>query len=260
MYKQKGRNASKQFRPLKTNYNMANLENNSGLQALLPIHGIDRGKATISARALYEFLGLNKSRWSKWYKSNIQDNPYMKEGEDWNPLVLGSNANGSSNMDFEITLDFGKRISMMAKTEKGELARNYFLECERKALAAIAPTHPLSILELMQASVNFHIEQQNKNKEIDNTLAAQQEQIEMLKAKTITSENDYFAIVGYASLTHKKVLLSDAIILGKRATSLCKHMGFITGIIPDPRFGKVKTYPKEVLITVFDEYFKPKND
>ena len=49
--------------------------------------------------------------------------------------------NGNQTLDFAITLDFAKRLAMMAKTEKGEEVRKYFIECEKRL------SKPMSLIE-----------------------------------------------------------------------------------------------------------------
>lgn len=60
----------------------------------------------------------------------------------------------------------------------------------------------------------------------------------------IETAHDHFTVVGYGSLVHKSFPIKEASRIGKRATAICKEAGHATGEIPDPRFGKVKTYPK----------------
>lgn len=89
-----------------------------------------KGKQVISAKDLYEFLGFDKSHWVRWSKKNIVDNPFFIEGEDWDRFALM--VNGNKTTDYAVTIDTAKRISMMARTDKGEEARRYFIECEDK--------------------------------------------------------------------------------------------------------------------------------
>lgn len=88
------------------------------------------GRQVVSARELYEFLGFNKTQWARWSKSNVSDNPFAVENEDW--VGVRHNVEGNETMDYAISIDFAKRLSMMARTEKGEQARKYFIECERR--------------------------------------------------------------------------------------------------------------------------------
>lgn len=41
-------------------------------------------------------------------------------------------ANGNETQDFALSIDFAKKISMMARTEMGEKVREYFLKIERR--------------------------------------------------------------------------------------------------------------------------------
>lgn len=97
---------------------------------LIKIQENDKGQKLVSAKDLYLFLGYDKSQWSRWYKKNIIENQFCFENEDWVSIDIVSN--GNETKDFVLTLDFAKRISMMAKTEKGEEVRKYFIECEKQ--------------------------------------------------------------------------------------------------------------------------------
>lgn len=101
---------------------------------LIKISTDQNGNQTISAKDLYEFLGLDPINYARWAKKYITGNELAREGEDWvffqkeeNPL------GGRPTKDFALTLDFAKRLAMMARSVEGERIRNYFLECERKA-------------------------------------------------------------------------------------------------------------------------------
>lgn len=98
----------------------------------------NKGKKTVSAKELYDFLGLAKSQWKRWFKRNIIENPFALESVDWIGFDIVSNGNTTS--DFAISLDLAKKLSMMAKTEKGEEARNYFLKMEKVAIQSFTPT------------------------------------------------------------------------------------------------------------------------
>jgi hypothetical protein len=67
----------------------------------------------------------------------------------------------------------------------------------------------------------------------------------------------FFSILGYASVIKKRVNTAEAKTIGKMASAICKEHSVNTGIVPDPRYGQVKTYPKEVLDQVFEEFFAP---
>ena len=104
------------------------------------------GKQLVSARDLYVFLGFDTSQWSRWHTKNLIENDFAIENEDYTLLDTKSRSK-----DFALTLDFAKRISMMARTEKGEKIRKYFIECEKiaKDLQEINPKIPTTFREAL---------------------------------------------------------------------------------------------------------------
>ena len=96
---------------------------------LIPVN-YDNDRQTVSAKALYDFLELDKSQWSRWHKKNIEEDTYFTEGVDYVPLDIMSN--GNATKDFQLTIEMAKELSMMARTEKGKQARQYFIELERR--------------------------------------------------------------------------------------------------------------------------------
>lgn len=87
-------------------------------------------KGLVSARELYLGLGMNKTQWSRWSKSNIVENEFFLENTDWVGFDMMSSGNKLS--DYAISLEFAKHIAMMSKTEKSHKYRNYFIQCEKQ--------------------------------------------------------------------------------------------------------------------------------
>jgi len=96
---------------------------------LIPVN-YDNDRQTVSAKALYDFLELDKSQWARWHKKNIEEDTYFAEGVDYVPLDMMSN--GNATKDFQLTIEMAKELSMMARTEKGKQARQYFIELEKR--------------------------------------------------------------------------------------------------------------------------------
>lgn len=97
----------------------------------------------VDAKDLYEALGLNPTQWARWSKQNIQENPFALKGMDYG--VYDSMANtqgGRPTVNYLLSIAFAKKLAMQVRTEKGEQVRNYFLDCERKAINANQPVMP----------------------------------------------------------------------------------------------------------------------
>lgn len=93
--------------------------------------GIDENGMT-TARKLYEFLGMDSRNYSRWVRNNITENEFAEENVDyWVFVVKEENPfGGRPTTDYRLTAGFAKKLSMMAKSEKGEQARRYFVRVE----------------------------------------------------------------------------------------------------------------------------------
>ena len=122
---------------------------------LIPVFQSKIGNITANvcdARTLHAFLDVGKD-FSSWLKSRI-DKYKFQEGQDFMQVVdssapqnggaLKSNSYGDVKIDYHLSLDMAKELSMVENNEKGRQARKYFIDCERKALEAIGQHVPVS--------------------------------------------------------------------------------------------------------------------
>lgn len=86
---------------------------------------------TVDARSLHRELEVNKD-FSDWIKSQIERAQLFK-GEDFEVVPQkGENPlGGRPSIDYALTIDAAKNISMMSATEKGKQVRRYFIEAEK---------------------------------------------------------------------------------------------------------------------------------
>ena len=84
------------------------------------------GRQVCSARELYDFLEV-ETPFHKWIPRMLEYG--FDENIDWTKM---SSENQSYNIEYVLTLDCAKEISMLQRTEKGKEARQYFISCERK--------------------------------------------------------------------------------------------------------------------------------
>lgn len=87
---------------------------------------------TVNARDLHEFLE-SKQDFSTWMKKRISDYGFV-ENKDFIRLHKKMEANNATVIDYHISLDMAKELSMVERNEKGKQARQYFIECERRVL------------------------------------------------------------------------------------------------------------------------------
>jgi len=100
---------------------------------------------TVNARDLHGFLGVGKD-FSTWIKDRIEQYGFVETLD----FVLfpdsGENSGrGRPAKEYAITLDMAKELAMVERNQKGKQARQYFIDCERRAKAAtIDPMQALS--------------------------------------------------------------------------------------------------------------------
>ena len=85
---------------------------------------------TVNARNLYKFLELASGQFARWAKSNIVENKFAEQEVDYegvDTVVEGNNV-----IDYELSIEFAKKLCMVSHTKRGEQARQYFIECERR--------------------------------------------------------------------------------------------------------------------------------
>jgi phage anti-repressor protein len=146
----------------------------------------------ITAKELYEFLELDRSNFSRWCKNSILENDFAESGTDWAQFVAHDKTptGGIVNrVDYRLSIDFAKKLCMVSKSERGEQARNYFIEVEKQ----FKQIHkPLSQLEILAQAAQALVEQEKAIKEIAATQTAQAGRLEQLENKIEKKVTDDF--------------------------------------------------------------------
>lgn len=120
-------------------------------------------------------------------------------------------------------------------------------EVYRQVFHKAAQPRQLTQSEMLLQSVQLMIENEKRVSQLAN-------KVDEIDARTKTRPG-WFTIVGYATLKGVPCGLQLAGGLGRRASQLCKQRGIEPDVIPDPRFGRVKVYPPDILEQVFDQPF-----
>lgn len=125
-------------------------------------------------------------------------------------------------------------------------------------------------INYLEKITRFWIEENNKilspaEQLLENAkrLVAHEKELEQLNARTDALEREqfetkvqvaaliegegYYTIVGYCNQRNKRVDSKVAAQLGKKAAEICKSQNIHIGSASHPLYGKVNTYPQEVL-------------
>lgn len=87
------------------------------------------GNQAVSARDLYDYLEINE-RFSRWFDRMCTYG--LIEDVDYTPYQNVHPLNNQEILDFILTLDCAKEISMIQRSVKGKMARAYFIEAEKR--------------------------------------------------------------------------------------------------------------------------------
>jgi len=196
------------------------------------------GRQLVSARELYDFLEV-KTDFKNWMPRMLEYG--FEEHKDFSSFLTESTG-GRPSKEYALTLDCAKEIAMIQRSDKGKEARQYFIECEKRLKEV---SKPLTQIEILIQSAQLIQAQEQR-------LGLVETKILEIDARTKTTP-DYFTIVGYASMNGMSINLPKASNYGQKASRICKQEGYEKGEIPDPRFGRVYTYPINVLKRVFEE-------
>jgi anti-repressor protein len=143
------------------------------MEHLIKITSSEKGQ-TISAKELYEFLDITTD-FTTWCKRMFEYG--FEEDIDFTP-ILGESTGGRPSMDYALTLDAGKEISMLQRSDKGKTARKYFIECE-KELRTTKPKQ-LSRKELAYMVIEAEEKSERLQLEIDTKHKPRSEFVDLL--------------------------------------------------------------------------------
>ena len=126
-----------------------------------------------TARKLYEFLELAPQNYSRWVKTNILDNEFATENEDYfhSSSMKSEQGRGNFAEDYKLTAHFAKKLSVKGNSEKSEQAREYFTTVEEKVkqkaidIASLSPQLQ-SLYGLIEAQARQELEQKRLAKEV----------------------------------------------------------------------------------------------
>ena len=105
-----------------------------------PVAG--QAQQTVNARELHAFLEV-QTRFNDWIKNRVDEYGFI-ENQDF--ITFTENlVNGGRRIEYALSLDMAKELSMVERNEKGKRARQYFIDCEKRlsgSLNAIPQTLP----------------------------------------------------------------------------------------------------------------------
>ena len=115
----------------------------TNLGELLPVRN-ENGQRAVNARDLHTFLE-SKQKFADWIKSRIEQYGFI-ENQDYQILAsenYEASWGGGNKVEYALSLDMAKELSMVERNQRGKEARSYFISCEKIANKVIeSKKHP----------------------------------------------------------------------------------------------------------------------
>lgn len=148
------------------------------MNELIKISENEKGEQVVSARDLHRFLEATE-RFSTWFERQLQYG--FIENQDYVGCKEFNTLANQELIDYALTLDCAKEISMIQRSDRGKEARQYFIACEKKLKQIVPRTH----LEVLQSEMALLLESQRK----DALLIEAKNKIEEDKPKVVFADS-----------------------------------------------------------------------
>ena len=163
------------------------------------------GRQLVSGRELHEFLEI-RTKYKDWFRRMVEYG--FEEEIDFIKVAQKRATNNLKNpvttvIDHAISIDMAKEISMIQRTEKGKIARQYFINCEKK----LKEVKKLSPMELMELQFKALKEQEEKIIQVENKVDKLEEdmplfQIDCKEIQALVRKKGIEALGGYRSIAY----------------------------------------------------------
>ena len=197
----------------------------------------ETAKPTINARDLHAWLE-SKQDFSTWIKNRVQQYRF-EENVDFVRLHKKMEANNASMIEYHITFDMAKELSMVERNDKGREARRYFIACEQRLIRHLSQPKPdnsvsnAHITTLMR-TLKDTIEGQNR---IMHRMIGMQRQSLDLQAQMMSvvekqtsrrryrpaTNEDYFKVKDMLKANKSFAYISEALGISKGSIHGIKH-------------------------------------
>lgn len=118
---------------------------------------------SVNARELYHKLGLAKSQYARWIRSNLLEQ--FTINEDY--IEVRHDVEGIDVYNHLVTLDTAKHLCMLSKTDKAMEFRKYFINFEKEAKTLI--NQQSQEIQLLQGMLNTISKMDNRVTDLEQT-------------------------------------------------------------------------------------------
>ena len=210
------------------------------------------GRQLVSGRELHEFLEI-RTKYKDWFRRMVEYG--FEEEIDFIRVAQKRATNNLKNpvttvIDHAISIDMAKEISMIQRTEKGKVARQYFINCEKK-LKEVKKLSPMELMELQFIALK---EQKEKIAQVENRVDKLEEdmplfQIDCKEIQALVRKKGIEALGGYRSIAY-----NDNSLRGKVYSDIQQQIRREFGVL---RYEAIKRSQLEMAKEIIINYKAP---
>lgn len=210
------------------------------------------GRQLVSGRELHEFLEIG-TKYKDWFPRMVEYG--FEEEIDFIRVAQKRATNNLKNpvttvIDHAISIDMAKEISMIQRTEKGKIARQYFINCEKK-LKEVKKLSPMELMELQFIALK---EQKEKIAQVENRVDKLEEdmpllQIDCKEIQALVRKKGIEALGGYRSIAY-----NDNSLRGKVYSDIQQQIRREFGVL---RYEAIKRSQLEMAKEIIINYKAP---
>lgn len=132
---------------------------------ILPVYQTSSGEKVVNAREVHEKLLVGKD-FTTWIKDRLEKYGFVPDEDYILTLTKIGERSNVTRHDYFLSLDTAKEISMVQNNEMGRAIRKYFIAVEKR----FREQQPKSQLEILQASINQLVEQEQRLSVVEKRL------------------------------------------------------------------------------------------
>ena len=188
-------------------------------------------------------------------KQMFQESTYLNERNQSQPMfvmnrdgftLLAMGFNGKKALDFKIAyIDAFNQMEAELKSQQAKqlTAAESLLQSVQ---LLVAHERQLSLLEHQQKNMQGAINT------LYDEVYGMKFQTDLMRQK-LNNEIERYTVIGYCSAHNIPMTRKEAAIIGSTCSRMCKKRNILVESIADPRFGKVNTYPSELIAEVIKD-------
>jgi phage anti-repressor protein len=227
------------------------------MTALIPVGYATFGEERIQSvdgRMLYDFLGIARD-YNAWMREQLERARLVAHRDYLTYEDVVQFPSGAKRVkSTTLTLDAAKHIAMLSQSQRGFEVRDYFIACERRAIAeAQKPLAELSRLDILKLAMESE----------EARIQAEKERDEAIKTKALIGSKREASAMATASAAKREAnKLRDALGFNARHATVkavekatkakyewrplrkyCDEHGLPATYVTDPLYGEVRAWP-----------------